>query len=298
MTTTETPPPPPHLDGPVRASLAARAPSTGRESVLAHPVAPARGYWATLAVIGVIGGVLSGLFAIGGAILMVPLLVWRAGMDQRRAAATSLVAIIPTGLVSSVTYLVHGDVNVVAALWVALGAITGAAIGSRLLSRLPLTWLRWMFIAFILVVAVRMFVVAPDRGHLVASSPWLAVGRVALGLLTGLASGLFGIGGAIVAVPLLVSVFGVSDLVAKGTALLIGVPTSVVGTLSNRRNIHVDVRPGLVLGAAAAIAAVPAVSLAVAIPARVSGMLFAGLLIAIAAQLTVKTVRAGREHHA
>lgn len=196
------------------------------------------------------------------------------------------------------TYLVHGDVNVVAALWVALGAIAGAAIGSRLLSRLPLTWLRWMFIAFILVVAVRMFVVAPERGHMVASSPWLAAGHVALGLLTGIASGLFGIGGAIVAVPLLVSVFGVSDLVAKGTALLIGVPTSVVGTLSNRRNIHVDVRPGVVLGGAAAIAAVPAVSLAVAIPARVSGMLFAGLLIGIAAQLTVKAVRAGREHHA
>ena len=52
---------------------------------------------------------LSGLFAIGGGILMVPLLTWRAGMDQRRAAATSLVAIIPTGIVSSITYLVNGQ---------------------------------------------------------------------------------------------------------------------------------------------------------------------------------------------
>ena len=55
--------------------------------------------WATLILTGAIGGVLSGLFAIGGAIVMVPLLVWRAGMDQRRAAATSLVAIIPTAVV-------------------------------------------------------------------------------------------------------------------------------------------------------------------------------------------------------
>jgi hypothetical protein len=65
------------------------------------------GSWINLTAIGVVGGVLSGLFAVGGGILMVPLLVWRTGMDQRRAAATSLVAIVPTALVSSTTYLLN-----------------------------------------------------------------------------------------------------------------------------------------------------------------------------------------------
>ncbi len=263
------------------------------EPRLGDPRPVPRTRWAPLAAIGIVGGVLSGLFAIGGAILMVPLLVWRAGMDQRRAAATSLVAIIPTGLVSSATYLLHGDVDVVAAVWVSLGAIAGAAIGTRLLSRLPLGWLRWMFIAFIVIVAVRMFVVAPEGGDIIGSTSWQAVGLLALGLFTGIAAGLFGIGGAIVAVPLLVSVFGVSNLVAKGTALLVGVPTSVAGTLGNRRNIHVDLRAGLILGVAAAMAAVPAVSLAVAIPARLSGILFGVLLLAIAAQLSIQAIRTG-----
>ncbi|WP_268932348.1 sulfite exporter TauE/SafE family protein [Mycolicibacterium hodleri] len=298
MTTTETLNSTINLDPRPSPSQGSRPPSTACEPTPGNPSPVPRTHWAMLTAIGVVGGVLSGLFAIGGAILMVPLLVWRAGMDQRRAAATSLVAIIPTGLVSSATYLVHGDVNIVAAAWVSLGAIAGASIGSRLLSRLPLTWLRWMFIAFILIVAVRMFVVAPERGHMMASTPWLAVGQMALGLVTGIAAGLFGIGGAIVAVPLLVSVFGVSDLVAKGTALLVGVPTSVAGTLGNRRNIHVDVRAGLILGVAAAIAAVPAVSLAVAIPARLSGILFGVLLLAIAAQLTIRAIRTGRRRQA
>ena len=71
--------------------------------------------WAALILTGAVGGILSGLFAIGGAIVMVPLLEWRAGMDHRRAAATSLVAIIPTALVSSATYLAHADVDIVAA---------------------------------------------------------------------------------------------------------------------------------------------------------------------------------------
>ena len=104
--------------------------------------------WIALMITGAIGGILSGLFAIGGAIVMVPLLVWRTGMDQRRAAATSLVAIIPTAVVSSATYLAHADVDVIAAALISAGAIGGAIIGSRLLRRLPLQWLRWIFIAF------------------------------------------------------------------------------------------------------------------------------------------------------
>jgi uncharacterized membrane protein YfcA len=86
------------------------APGRGGEAAAA-PAAPARlpcgpaehgrGYWATLAAIGAVGGVLSGLFAIGGGILMVPLLIWRAHLGQRQAAATSLVAVIPAAAVSS-----------------------------------------------------------------------------------------------------------------------------------------------------------------------------------------------------
>ena len=87
----------------------------------------------------------------------------------------------------------------------------------------------------------------------------------------GVASGLFGIGGGIIAVPLLVSFVAVSDLVAKGTALLVTIPTSLVGTGVNRRAGLVDIRAALVVGVAAAAAAVPAASLALLMPARQSG---------------------------
>lgn len=247
--------------------------------------------WRTFASIGVLGGLLSGLFAIGGGILMVPLLVSRGRMDQRRAAATSLVAIIPAALVGSATYLAHGRVDVVAGIFVAVGAVVGAAVGSRLLRRLPMTWLRWMFIGFIALVAARLLLLDPGITHAVTLTPGVALGYVAVGLVMGLASGLFGIGGGIIAVPLLVSLFSVAELVAKGTALLVSIPTSVVGTMSNYRSGLVDVRVGLVVGSAAAVSSIPAVYLAVAIPARVSTVLFVLLLTAVAAQLTVKAVR-------
>ena len=261
----------------------------------AAPNIPARrsaqNLWIALLLIGAMGGVLSGLFAIGGAVLMVPLLVWRAGMDQRRAAATSLVAIIPTAIVSSTTYLLHADVDVVAAAVISAGAIVGAMIGSRLLRRLSLGSLRWLFIAFILAIAAHMLVVTPEAVRPLALSPVVIVGYLLLGVLTGVASGLFGIGGAIISVPLLGSVFAMSAVIAKGTALLVSVPTSLAGTIGNRRGGNaVDVRAGLILGVTAAATSVPAVYLAVALPPAVSSVTFAILLFAIAVQLTIKAM--------
>ena len=229
---------------------------------------------------------------------MVPLLMWRAHLDQRRAAATSLVAIIPAAAVSSATYLAHGDINIVGGALVAPGAIAGAVAGSHLLRRLPVGWLRWMFIVFIVANAVRLLLIAPERGHLVHLTAGVALGYVGLGLLLGTASGLFGIGGGIIAVPLLISSFAVSDLTAKGTALLVSIPASVAGTVTSRRGGLVDVRSGLVVGTAAAASSVPAVYAALAISPALSGILFAALLLAVAAQLTVKALRAGRTHGA
>ena len=248
-------------------------------------------YWFTLTAVGLVGGVLSGVFAVGGGILMVPLLMWRAGMDQRRATATSLVAIVPTALVSSFVYLVNGHVDLTAAALVTVGAIVGTVMGARLLRRIPVPQLRWMFVAFVLLVAARLLLVAPHRGGQVHLTVLIVLGYVGIGVVMGLASGLFGIGGGIIAVPLMISLLAVSDLVAKGTSLLVSVPTTAAGTLSNRRAGLVDVRAGLVVGVAAAVASVPAVGLSLLLSPRLSGQLFAGLLTLVALQISVKAYR-------
>jgi uncharacterized protein len=266
-----------------------------------HDPAPVETRWAVLILTGAVAGVLSGLFAVGGAIVMVPLLVWRAGMDHRRAAATSLVAIIPTAVVSSATYLLHADVDVVAAGMISVGAIGGAVVGSRLLRRLPMTLLRWLFIGFIVLIAVHLLVSLSETAAaqpFSASTAWSAAGYIALGFLTGVASGLFGIGGAILTVPALGSLFAFGDAVAKGTALLVSIPTSLAGTVSNRRaggSTAVDVRAGIVLGITASALSVPAVYLSVALPPSVSSISFAALLMVIAVQLGVTALRAGRD---
>ncbi|WP_158865930.1 sulfite exporter TauE/SafE family protein [Leifsonia sp. AG29] len=250
--------------------------------------------WFTIIVIGLVGGVLSGLFAIGGGIVMIPLLTMFARLNQRVAAATSLAAIVPTSIVGSVTYLIAGEVDLLAGLLVSVGAVVGALAGTALLKRIPLTWLRWLFIVFILLVAARLFFLTPQRGHEVAFTPAIGVGYVILGVVMGVLSGLFGIGGGIIAVPALINVFGVSDLIAKGTSLIVMIPTSVVGTISNWRAKNVDIPTGLALGVAATVASIPGAALALALPPQLSSTLFGLLLIGVAAQLTWKAIKAQR----
>jgi uncharacterized membrane protein YfcA len=246
-----------------------------------------------LAITGVIGGLLSGAFGVGGGILMVPLLINLVGMDQRRAAATSLVAIIPASLAGSLTYLARGQVDVPAAVLLAVGGVVGSLLGTRLLRRLPLALLRWMFIALLVIVAIRMLLVVPPRGDGAIEITWItAVLLVGVGLFIGVASGLFGIGGGVIAVPALIALFGAGDLIAKGTSLLFMLPTAVSGTVSNVRARAVDLRSGLIVGIAATLASFGGVALAFVMPPLVSSVLFALLLLAAAAQLAIRAWRA------
>ena len=131
--------------------------------------------------------------------------------------------------------------------------MSGAVIGSKLLKRLPIVWLRWPFIAFILAVSLRMVLIAPVRGAGVRFSAAVGLGYVVLGLVMGIASGhLVSVGG-IIAVPAMVAIFALSDLVAKGTSLIVIIPTSLVGTATNWHARTVDVRTGLAVGLGAAI---------------------------------------------
>ncbi|WP_415504606.1 sulfite exporter TauE/SafE family protein, partial [Actinomyces slackii] len=113
--------------------------------------------WGRRALAGLVGagaGLLSGLFGVGGGIVLVPALVVVLGLDQRRAAATSLVAIMPAALVGALSYGLRGEVSLIAAALLVLGSLLGTQIGVRLLHRLPTRALSWVFVAFIIVVLI------------------------------------------------------------------------------------------------------------------------------------------------
>jgi hypothetical protein len=109
-----------------------------------------------LLVIGLGGGLLSGLLGVGGGVIMVPLLVLWAAYGQREAHAMSLGAIIPISIAGIATFGVAGQVHWLDAIGLAAGSIFGAALGARLLTRIDERLLKLIFGIFMCGVAVFM----------------------------------------------------------------------------------------------------------------------------------------------
>lgn len=235
--------------------------------------------------IGVIGGVFAGLFGVGGGLVMVPMLMAFAHLDHRHASATSLLAIVPTAAISAAQYGWRGEIDGLAAALLAIGALAGAPLGTLLLRRISLVWLKWLFIAGLAATAARLVIEVPQRSGSLEYGALAVVGLVAVGLVMGLMAGLLGVGGGIVAVAALIAIFGMGDLVAKGTSLLAMIPGAIAGTVSNRRANLVSIRSGLIVGLAAGVSSFLGVGLAFWMPPAVSAWLFAALLAIVIVQM-------------
>lgn len=250
-----------------------------------------RTHWIWFIIIGLVAGFLSGLFGVGGGIIIVPALVIAAGFDQRLAAGTSLAAIVPTATVGVISYATTGNVNWIAAGILAIGSVVGAQIGSHLLSRLPKRVIQWSFIGFIVIVVVSLFLVIPSRDAELEFTVLSTIGLVVLGLVVGILAGILGIGGGVIIVPVLILLFGASDLVAKGTSLLMMIPTAISGTIGNVRRKNVDLRAALVIGVAACTTTALGAIVATAITPMAANILFAVLLVGVGLQLIYRATR-------
>lgn len=238
--------------------------------------------------IGVVAGALSGLFGVGGGILIVPGLVFFLRMAQRTAHATSLAAIIPIAASGLGGYALEGSVDWPAATWLAVGAAAGAVVGTRALQRLSHLTLRRAFAGFLVLSAIALLLHATDgagRGHLDAP---LVAGLFAVGVLSGILAGLLGVGGGIVIVPALVLLFSIPNAVAKGTSLVVIIPTAVAGTVSNIRARAVDLPSAGWVGLGGLVAAFGASLAAVRLDPRLSSVLFAILLLLVAGRMLAR----------
>lgn len=247
--------------------------------------------YVTFIGIGLLAGLLSGLFGVGGGTVIVPLLVLLLHFDQRLAAGTSLAAIVPTASIGVISYATTGSVAWVPALILAAGAVVGAQIGTKLLPRISQTALRWGFVGFLVVVIVSLFLVIPSRDAVFELSWLTGVALVAVGIGTGVLAGLIGVGGGVIVVPVLMLAFGTSDLVAKGTSLLMMIPTAISGTVGNLRNRNVDIRAALLIGLSACTTTALGAWLATIVDPTFGNMLFAAYLAVIAIQMSIKAIR-------
>jgi len=113
--------------------------------------------WALVALIGLVGGVVSGLFGVGGAIVIVPALMLLVKVPPHTASGTSLASLLlPVGLLGALEYYRRGQVNIPYAIILAAGLFIGAYVGAHLAGEVSDVALKRAFGGLLLVVAGKL----------------------------------------------------------------------------------------------------------------------------------------------
>ena len=192
-----------------------------------------------------------------------PSMVYLFGLSQHRAHGTSLAYMSPVALLAALFYSHHGSVDWTVAVELAVGGVIGAVFGARLCALLSSKRLRLCFGLFLAIIGIRMLweakaafaataAVSPIvLGHALPPDHLLgAIAVLLIGVITGMFSGMLGIGGGIIMIPTLVLLFGFTQRMAQGISLAVIIPVSISGTLIHNKheNVNWTVAGWLILG--------------------------------------------------
>ena len=266
--------------------------------------------WVLLFLVGTVTGTLSGLLGIGGGLLMVPILTLF-GLPLVQATATSLIGVLLSALSGSVQNLRTRSLNWRVSGLLALFGIFTAQVGAWLGDRLPDAWLALAFAALLLFTIYLMNLrrqlqqreasslnhptVAPGSPVPVpVPAPTLSLqlpSIAGIGLLAGGLSGLFGVGGGVVMVPLQTLFLNETIKSAVRTSLGAIVPIAISGLAQHAWNGNVLWIPGLCLGLGGIFGAQAGTRLLPKLSDGTVNQLFRLFLIALAVYMAIRGVQ-------
>ena len=239
--------------------------------------------------LGLLLGSLGGLFGIGGGLLAIPALGLLFGLDQQLAQGTALVMVVPNVLLALRRYHQRNRIDWRHALLLGISSFCLAWVGAGIAVGLDAEAMRRGFVAFLLVLAawnLTQVYLRAGAGSPVLNRPWPWLGMLGSG--SGLVGGLFGVGGAVVATPVLTLAFGVSQVVAQGLALALAAPSTAVALATYGIHGQVDWATGIPLAIGGLLSIGWGVKLAHALPQPLLRGLFSLFLLFCAALLGVK----------
>jgi uncharacterized membrane protein YfcA len=245
--------------------------------------------WAGYVVFGAALGTLGGVFGIGGGLIAIPALGLLFGLDQQLAQGTALVMVVPNVLLALWRYHQRNRIDPRHAIALGVAGLVCAWLGSVWAIGLDPAMMRKGFIGFLLfLVGMNLWRLFGHAGKptpvLRHGWPWLG----ALGGCAGLMGGLFGVGGAVVATPVLTAVFGASQVVAQGLSLALAAPSTGITLVTYALHHHVNWPMGLAMAAGGLLSISWGVRIAYALPERVLRSAFCGFLLVCALMLALK----------
>ncbi len=123
-------------------------------------------------LLGCCAGVLSGMFGIGGGVVVVPALIVIWKLDPKSAVGTSLFALmLPTGLLGVLEYWRRGELRFVPGLLIAIGIFCGAYLGARITGLMSASTMKRVYAVFLIVVAIYFFWTSAPRPEQAPSQP-------------------------------------------------------------------------------------------------------------------------------
>jgi uncharacterized membrane protein YfcA len=233
-------------------------------------------------------GFLGGLFGIGGGIIAVPVLALAFGKSQALAQGTSLAMMVPVLVVGWWRYNRRHPVPWRPALQIGLLASATTFAVAQLATRLEPGILRAVFGAFLLLLALRML------KRKAAAGESASTGRVnrrlmpLVGILGGASMGLLGIGGGLVATPLLTGLFGQRQTEAQSLSLALVTPCSLIALITYAGAGSVDWAMGLPMAVGGLLTVSAGVALAHRLPERKMRLAFAWMILATALWLLLR----------
>ena len=105
--------------------------------------------------IGIISGIITGLFATGGGNILVPALVYLIGLQEKESRATAITCVLPAVITSFIFYYRNDSINIKIGILAAIGGIIGAFIGAKLLNRLSDKILKMSYAAFLIYASIK-----------------------------------------------------------------------------------------------------------------------------------------------
>lgn len=241
-------------------------------------------------------GTLASLLGIGGGSFIVPLLTLAGfAATTQQAVGTSSAAIVFTSLSSSIVYARRRAIDIRMGLLLMPTTAAGAWLGAYLTRLFSARWLAVAFAVFLLYPAATLLLAHSEEAREGQRSSRAGARLIAiaapLGLLAGIAAGLFGIGGGTVMVPALTFLLGVDIRTAVATSLFVMAPSAAVAALQHgvQGNLRLDLALPLILGIV--IGAQVGPRLAPRVPTRRLRQLFGLVLLYAAANMAWKALR-------
>ena len=245
---------------------------------------------------GCLSGFMGGVLGIGGGMIAIPALVLLMGMSQQLAQGTALIMVLPTIMMAVRKYNQQTRIDRRVALAGAGGAVVFTWVGARLALGIDSGVLRLSFAVFLFFIA--LFYAwqtwragrarrAPRAG---GNAPVFTPRRAtALGVLCGTLGGFFGVGGAVLAVPIITTVFRLPQTTAQALALCMVIPGSAVALVTYSWAGQADWLVGLPLAAGSLLFVPVGVRLAYRLPERKLRASFAAMLFATVALLVFES---------